>query len=155
MLFYDRLNFFINIVKPFITYVIRTKTKTKKSYGKNNNYLPESSSYSFRLLFSSTIFSWMIYFTWTGVCRSVISWNGGICTYFAFTRLTVILPWAVSAAHSYSIALRRSCNSLSLSHNNPELLTGSWHSCISPQGSRFVSEFPNYCTSTLPDHFRN
>ena len=102
------------------------------------------SSSSLCVLFSSTIFTLMIGCTWSRVCRSVISWNGGIFTYLAFTRVTVILLWAVSAACTYCIALRRSSNSFSLSRNNPGVLTGCWYFWICTQGIRFVFTFPNY-----------
>ena len=151
----NRLNFFLNTVKPFITCGFRTKTKTKQSYKKINNQLLEVSSSSLCVLFSSTIFTLMIDRTWSRVCRSVISWDGGICTYFTFTRVTVILLWAVSAGCTYCIALRRSSNSLSLSQNNPGLLTGSWHCWIFTQDIRFVFTFPNYCTWTSPGDFQN
>ena len=96
------------------------------------------------VLFSATLFTLMIDRTWPRVCRSVISSNGAICTYFAFTRVTVILPWAVSAGYSYCIALTKSSNSLSLFQNNPGLYTGCWHFWISTQDIRFVFTFPNY-----------
>ena len=135
--------------------MFRTKTKTKQSYKKINNQLLEVSSSSLCVLFSSTIFTLMIDRTWSRVCRSVISWNGGICTYFTITRVTAILLWAVSAACTYCIALRRSPNSLSLSQNNPGLLTRCWYFWICAQGIKFVFRFPNYCTWTSPGHFQN
>ena len=138
-----------------MTYGIRTKTKTKQGYIKINKQLPGSSCSSLHVLFSSTVSTLMIDCTWSRVCRSVISWNGGVYSYLAFTRVSVILWWAVSSANTYCITLRRSSNSLSLSQNNPELLTGCWYSGIYTQGSRFVFTFANYCTSTLPVHFPN
>ena len=109
----NRLNFFLNTVKPFITCGFRTKTKTNQSYRKIINQLLAVSSSSLCVLFSSTISTLMIDRSWSRRCRSVISWNGGICTYFAF-----------SAAYTYCITLRRFSNSLSLSQNNPGLYTG-------------------------------
>ena len=154
-LFWNRLNFFLNTVKLFITCVFRSKTKTKQSYRKNNNQLLEVSCSSLCVLFSATIFTLMIDRTWPRVCRSVMSWNSAICTYFAFTRVTMILPWAVSAAYTYCIALTKSSNSLSLFQNNPGLYTGCWHFWISTQDIRFVFTFPNYCTWTSPGDFQN
>ena len=151
----NRLNFFLNTVKPFITCGFRTKTKTNQSYRKIINQLLAVSSSSLCVLFSSTISTLMIDPSWSRRCRSVISWNGGICTYFAFSRVTVILPWAFSAAYTYCITLRRFSNSLSLSQNNPGLYTGCWYFWICTQGIRFVFTFPNYCTWTSPGHFQN
>ena len=74
---------------------------------------------------------------------------------FVPISLTVILPWAVSAAYSYCIALTKSSNSLSPFQNNPGLLTGCWHFWICTQDIRFVFTFPNYCTWTSAGDFQN